>query len=211
MAVLYTLIKKLPSQQILSGEYSPQARNANVGNNILKELNSVIASLPDDSNEKFYKFESETDKLTFMLKVYANLVLAVIVDKYSSERSVLKYFDELFGEFKKIYKDDPRATFYSFDSTLKTLSDKFNRDSRYQQGLEAVDETKDILAQSLNLIIQRKENIDNLNKLATRMSHEAKQMQTNIQNMHLKSLMQEYGIYAVVIFLIFLFLYFIVH
>ncbi|EOB12270.1 synaptobrevin-related protein [Nosema bombycis CQ1] len=211
MAILYTLIKKHPKNQTLSGEFSPQATNLKIGNTVKKELNDVFNSLPEDSNENFYKFESSNTDFTFMLKVYANFVFAVIVDGYSSERSVLKYFEELFDEFMKIYKDDPRATYYTFDQKISSLSDKFNRENRYKQGLEAVGETKDILAQSLNLIIQRKENIDNLNKLANRMSLEAKQMHSNIKKMHMKSMIQQYGIYGVIIFFILLFLYIIVN
>lgn len=211
MAVLYTQIIKLPDYRILSGEYSPQSNSLKPGNEIVKELREVVKSIPGGSATSFYTFNSSDTRFVFYFKVGAGLVFAVISDKYTSQKLASGYMDQVVGSFEKIYVDDPKTTYYTFDPTLKAMSDRFNRESNYAQGMAVVEETKGLLAESLNMIIKRDENINNLKGLASRMTIEAQMMQKNVQRMHLKSMLNDYWIYMIFAVLVVLFLYYITH
>ncbi|KAG5859002.1 hypothetical protein KMI_09g14290 [Encephalitozoon hellem] len=210
MAILYTQIIKLPDYRILSGEYSPQSNSLKPGNEIVKELRDAVKSIPS-SGTTFYTFNSSDTRFVFYFKISPGLVFAVISDKYTSSKIASGYMDRVMEAFGKIYVEDPKTTYYTFDPTIKAISDRFNRDSNYAQGMAVVEETKGLLAESLNMIIKRDENINNLKGLASRMTAEAQIMQKNVQRMHLKSMMNDYWIYMVFAVLIVLFLYYITH
>lgn len=211
MAILYTQIIKFPDYRILSGEYSPQSNSLRPGNEIVKELRNAIKSVPSSEAMSYYTFDSSDTRFVFYFKVSSGIVFAVISDKYTSSKLASGYIDRVAEAFGKIYVDDPKTTYYTFDPTIKVISDSFNRDSNYAQGMAVVEETKGMLAESLNMIIKRDENINNLKGLASRMTAEAQMMQKNIQRMHLKSMLNDYWIYVVFTVLIVLFLYYITH
>lgn len=211
MTVLYTQIIKLPDYRILSGEYSPQSNTLKPGNDVVKELREVIRSIPEHSATSLYTFDSSDTRFVFYFRVSGELIFAVISDKYTSLKLASGYIDQVMESFKKIYTDDPKTTYYAFDPSIKAISDKFNKDSNYAQGLAVVEETKGLLAESLNMIIKRDENINNLKNLASRMAVEAQMMQKNVQRMHLKSMINDYWMYVVIVTLLVLFLYYITH
>ncbi|ADM12585.1 synaptobrevin-like protein [Encephalitozoon intestinalis ATCC 50506] len=211
MAILYTQIIKLPDYRILSGEYSPQSNSLRPGNDIVKELRNTIKSIPGSGTSSFYTFNSLDTRFVFYFKVHTGIVFAVISDRYTSSKLASEYMDLVVEGFAKIYVDNPKTTYYTFDPTIKAMSDRFNRDSNYAQGMAVVEETKGLLAESLNMIIKRDENINNLKGLASRMTVEAQMMQKNIQRMHLKSMLNDYWIYVVFAVLIILFVYYIAH
>ncbi|CAD26008.1 SYNAPTOBREVIN-RELATED PROTEIN [Encephalitozoon cuniculi GB-M1] len=211
MAILYTQIVKLPDHRILSGEYSPQSNSLRPGNDIVKELRDTIKSIPSGGTTSFYTFNSSDTRFVFYFKMGSGIVFAVISDKYTSSKLASGYMDQVVESFMKIYTDNPKTTYYTFDPTIKMLSDRFNRDSNYAQGMAVVEETKGLLAESLNMIIKRDENINNLKGLASRMTVEAQMMQKNIQRMHLKSMLNNYWAYVVFAVLLVLFVYYITH
>lgn len=210
MTVLYTQIIKLPDHRILSGEYSPQSSSLKPGNDIVKELRGAARSVPKGGSP-FYTFESSNAKFVFYFRVASDLIFAVISDRYTSSKLASGYTDQVMEQFKKIYVADPSTTYYTFDPTIRSVSDRFNRDSSYSQGMAVVEETKGMLAESLNMIIKRDENINNLKGLASRMTMEAQMMQKNVQRMHLKSMLNDYWLYVVAVVLLVLFLYYITH
>lgn len=211
MAVLYTQIIKLPDYRILSGEYSPQSNSLKPGNEVIKELREVVRSIPKGSATPFYTFDSSDTRFLFYFRMKSDLVFAVVSDKYTSPKLASGYIDKVVESFEKIHTDDPKTTYYTFDPSIKSISDKFNRDSSYAQGMAVVEETKGLLAESLNMIIKRDENINNLKGLASRMTIEAQMMQKNVQRMHLKSMLNDYWLYVVAVVLVVLFIYYITH
>lgn len=199
---LLTQIIKLPDYRILSEEYSPQSNSLKPGNDVVKELRDVIRSIPENNATSFYTFDSSDTKFIFYFRISSDLIFAVISDRYTSSKLASVYIGQIMDNFQKIYTKDPKTTYYTFDPSIKSISDKFNKDSNYTQGMAVVEETKGLLAESLNMIIKRDENINNLKGLASRMTIEAQMMQKNVQRMHLKSILNDYWMYIIIITLI---------
>jgi hypothetical protein len=208
MAILYTQIIKMPEQRILSGEFSPQSSVLKPSNEIIKELRTVARSIPENRTASLYTFESVDNNFVFHLKINNSLVFGVISDRYTKIKLAAAYIARVAESFGEIYTDDPRTTYYTFDQNIKAISDKFNRDSSYAQGAAMADETKGILAKSLNEIIKREESINNLKGLAGRMKKEAQLMQENMRRMHFKSMAKDYWLYIIFIVVLLLFIYY---
>ncbi|KAK6090880.1 hypothetical protein P3W45_000125 [Vairimorpha bombi] len=197
MTIYYTLIRENNTKKLISAEFSPQSSNTSISKEILKELRDT------KTNGDLNKIESSNSKYLFLIYIYKEYNFSVIIDQYESDQNVVNYVQCLYKELAN--KKDRKN--YEFDTVIKEKSDEFNKDKT----MRVVDETKNILADSLNLIIQRRENIDNLSKLANKLSVETKHMHSSIKNMKFKNLMSEYGIYLGIFIIIFLFLYYILH
>ncbi|KAH9410624.1 hypothetical protein HK407_12g17550 [Ordospora pajunii] len=210
MTILYTQIMRKSDYRILSGEYSPQSNSLKPGNDVVKELRDAVKSVPSESKQ-MHTVSCSDNRFMFYFKTASGLVIAVIGDRYASSKLESGYMEQVIGMFAKMYSDDAKATYYAFDPTIKSVSDKFNRDSSYEQGMTVVKETKGALAESLNMITKRGENINNLNKLVSKMADEAKMMQKNIHRMHLKSMLNEYWIYVALAVLMVMFLYYVAY
>ncbi|WUR02234.1 protein-trafficking protein SEC22-like [Vairimorpha necatrix] len=196
MTIFYTLVRDGKSKKIISGEFSPQSQNIKISKDILKELR-------DADSHKILKMESSRDpKFLFLIYPLSPNIFSVIVDQYETDQNIINYIEELNRLLKeKEYKQ------YEFDNVIKDKSNEFNKDKTLQE----IDETKNVLADSLNLIIQRRENIDNISKLADKLTYETREMHTNIKKMKFDNLARAYGIYGIVIFIIILILYYICH
>ncbi|KAM0671756.1 putative synaptobrevin/VAMP-like protein [Ordospora colligata] len=210
MTILYTQIMRMNDYKILSGEYSPQSNSLKPGNEVVKELRDAVKSITNESKQ-MHTLNCSDSRFVFYLKTVSGLVIAVIGDRYASSKLESGYMEQVIGIFMKIYSDDAKATYYAFDPTIKCASDKFNRDSSYEQGMAVVKETKGALAESLNMITKRGENINNLNKLVSKMADEAKMMQKNIHRMHLKSMLNDYWIYVALAVFMMMFLYYVAY
>jgi hypothetical protein len=208
MAILYTQIIKIPEQRILSGEFSPQSTVLKPSNEVIKELRNTVKSIPESRTTSLYTFESANNNFVFHLKINNNLVFGVISDRYTTVKLAAAYIGKVADSFGEIYTDDPKTTYYTFDQNIKDVSDKFNRDSSYAQGAAMADETRGILAESLNKIIKREESINNLKGLASRMTMEAQLMQKNVQRMRFRNMAKDYWLYVIVVVLLLLSIYY---
>ncbi|EEQ81556.1 hypothetical protein NCER_101965 [Vairimorpha ceranae BRL01] len=197
MTIYYTLVRENKTKKIIGGEFSPQSETITIGKDILKEIRDI------SNNGNIAKIESALDqKFIFIVYLYEDILYSVIIDQYEKDNNVINYIHSLSQKLsEKEYKS------YEFDNVIKEKSNEFNKDKT----LKEIDDTKNILADSLNLIIQRRENINNISKLADRLTFETKEMHSSIKNMQFNNLVKEYGVYAVIGFIIFLFLYFILH
>jgi len=169
MTIYYTLVRENKTKKIIGGEFSPQSETITIGKDILKEIRDI------SNNGNIAKIESALDqKFIFIVYLYEDILYSVIIDQYEKDNNVINYIHSLSQKLsEKEYKS------YEFDNVIKEKSNEFNKDKT----LKEIDDTKNILADSLNLIIQRRENINNISKLADRLTFETKEMHSSIKNM----------------------------
>lgn len=139
----------------------------------------------------------------YIIYNYAEYIFSVIIDKYESDQNVVNYVKDLYKEL--VNKKDRKN--YEFDTVIKEKSSEYNKDKTTR----VVAETKNILADSLNLIIQRRENIDNLSKMVNELSVKTMHMHSSIKSMRFKNLISEYGLYFGIFIIVLIFLYYILH
>lgn len=193
MTIFYTILRDSTTNKILGSSLSPQSPQ--ISKSILKELKDL------SSSNEITKTNSSIDNTYFYIVcIYKNIIFSIIVDRYEEDQNVTKYIYDLYAHVSK-------SSSNLYDDIIREKSDEFNKDKT----LRIVDETKNILADSLNLVVHRGENVDNLSRLVNKLHIETKQMHTSIKNMNFNTFVSKYGFkIGVVVFLLIL-LYYIMH
>ena len=193
MTIFYTILRDSTTNKILGSSLSPQSPQ--LTKSILKELKDF------PNTKKITKTESRINNTYFfVICVYKNIIFSVIVDRYEEDSNVTKYIYDLYAYVSK-------SSSVLYDDLIREKSDEYNKDKT----LRIVDETKNILADSLNLVVHRGENVDNLSRLVNKLNIETKQMHTSIKNMKFNTFISKYGFKVGVAIILLILLYYIMH
>lgn len=208
MTILYTQIQNIPDLQILTGTFSHHGQTLETQSTILKDLQEVIRKTPLKT-DGFLMFKCTDNKFLFFIKIEKALLYSCITDTTTSEETVLKYFANIQVIFTKIYSP-LKDNYSSFNNSLKESTNKFNRDANFIEIGANLEKTKGICADSLNLLLQRGENLKTINLLAEQLKFASDELKKRSNQMYLDTLVSKYGFYVVVLVVLFLFLYFII-
>lgn len=207
MTILYSQIQNIPNLQILTGTFSTHGQYLETQELILRDLQDVIQKIPS-KNDNFLVFKCSDIKFLFYIKIEKGLLYSSVTDATTSEEIVLKYFANIQAIFTRIYT--PLKSNYSvFNNDLKESTNKFNKDSNFLEIGANLEKTRGIYADSLNLLLQRGENLKTINLLAEQLKYASEELKKRSNQMYLDTIVSKYGPYAIVLMILFIIFYFI--
>ncbi|KCZ81022.1 hypothetical protein H312_01569 [Anncaliia algerae PRA339] len=206
MTILYCQIQNKNDLQILTGAISTHGASLNNNNSIFKELQSVISKIPNKT-DNFYNFKCSEGKYLFYIKIDNTLIYSCITDTTNTQSTTLNYFANIEAIFKKVYSFD-KKNYSFFNDSIKESTNKFNKDSKFIEVGADLEKTRGMYADSLNLLLQRGENLKTINLLAEKLKFASEELKRNSRNMYLDTFVSKYKIYAVVVVILFILFYF---
>eukprot|EP00866_Antonospora_locustae_P001362 jgi/Antlo1/1362/521 len=206
MTVFYSQIQLLPELQILTGSFSAHGGLVETNSQILKDLRNVIEKIPNKS-DNFFSFSCPDNRYLFYIKIDSKLLYSIVTDTTTSQQSALKYFANIQAIFQKEYTPG-KKNYSSFNEKLRNSTNSFNKDSSFLEAGVELEKTQGMLANSLNHIIKRGEDLQALNVLAEQLRSASSELKKSSHRM-LDSTISNYAIYAGVFFTLFLLVYFI--
>ena len=206
MTILYSQIQSLPDLKILTGTFSIHGQYIEDSNLILKELQEVIKKTPSKTDE-FFNYKCNDNKSLFFIKIEKSLIYSCLTDTTTSEEVAIKYFTNISTIFTKIYT--PLKSNYSgFNNELKESTNKFNKDSNYIEIGVNLEKTKEYCVLSLNQVMKRGENIEKMTVLADKLKFASDELKKRSSQMYLDTLVSQYGLYLVIVLVLFILFYF---
>lgn len=206
MTVLYSQIQNKNDLFILTGSVSKHGTSLQNNQSIFKELQTVISKIPNKS-PNFYSFKCTEGQYLFYIKIENSFIYSAITDVSNTQSTILIYFANLEAIFKRVYV--PKQKVYaSFNDSIKESTDKFNKDSKFIEMGADLEKTKGMYADSLNLLLQRGENLKTINLLAEKLRFASEELKKNSRQMYLDTFVSKYKIYFVMVVLLFIFFYF---
>lgn len=206
MTIFYSQILSNANLEILTGAFSTHAGNLESNFEVLRELRSVIEKIPLKGDD-FFVFKSECIKFLFYIKTTRSVTYSIIADITCSEQTALKYFANIEALFTKQF-NPTKKNYTSFNETIKASTNNFNQDIGFMEIGADLEKTKGIYCNSLNALLKRGETLKNINDLAEVLNNASENLKTKWRKAYVDSYTQQYYLYAVLLVIIFLFMYF---
>ncbi|RVD92467.1 synaptobrevin VAMP [Tubulinosema ratisbonensis] len=206
MTILYSQIQLKNDLYILTGSVSQHGTSLQNNQSIFRELQSVITQIPNKS-PNFYRFKCSESQYLFYIKIENSFIYSAITDVTNTQSTILNFFANIEAIFKKVYTPG-KKNFSFFNDSIKESTDKFNKDSKYLEMGADLEKTKGMYADSLNLLLQRGENLKTINLLAEKLKFASEELKKNSRQMYLDTFVSKYKFIIGIVVLLFLFFYF---
>ncbi|KAI5176347.1 hypothetical protein PAEPH01_2279, partial [Pancytospora epiphaga] len=194
------------SKKILSGSYSGIGKAAKSETSLLRDLRQALGTVPPSSDEKVFRLAEARGKYVFYFQKKSGLLICGITDKRTSPEEINACFKKILVEYFNRFKDITE-THYDFDDNICNIQDEFNKGSRLSKGVEELEEAHGVLVENLGTLVNRGENLSNLESLADKVNFETREMSRKVSQMKRRAQMEKYKIYALLAFVLMIILY----
>lgn len=200
MAILY--LQVLKNNQIEMNIYSRLGRKILTDESILYELKDTINMLPKEDKKEnlIYRNKSaQNDNFIFYFVPLEKRIFSLISD------TIVNNEKDIVGIIKVI---DRKIESREEEREIIKIIDNYNYNNNNEEITKEITHARDVCARSLNLILNRGENIDRLGILSEELGQKVKKFQRESKKMLIGSKMADIFLYVGIVVFVF-FIYFV--